>query len=265
MNKIINMYYKEFESYGVFWKLNNPILIFSIIFLVIFILAILNLFDLFNLYKKYSFLKDISPYIVLLSEVCFLIFFRALEEQRDIYLIEKYKHKYKKVLTLREIKRKWFENTINIPFSEYASLAEKLDKYYFLEEKYSKPLLTREKFMNYIFATDSKNRVLAMFMGVIALFTGLSIANGAKIEDLYIIFHSLNILKTFISIFVISLIIFLFGYMVRYILLMIINLFDFLFDTTTNMNRVSKRKKEIFIAELIKFHELPKKKHKVYF
>ena len=256
------MYYKEFESYGRFWRLKNPMLILAICSLMIFIVLVFNLFDS---HKRNYFFQDSGIFFVFIAEVCTLLFFRGLDKQRDGQITEKYEKIYNRKLKLREIKKKWLENTIDIPVHEYAILAEKIDKYYMLEEKYAKPSLSRDKFIGYIFSSDSKNRVLAMFMGLVALFMGLNVASGSNVENLYAIYESLNFLEALLWIFFISLIILLFTYMFRLSLLMIFNFLDFLFDNTASVNRISKRKKEIFISELIKFHELPKKRHKVYF
>ncbi|EKU54985.1 hypothetical protein ACINWC323_0902 [Acinetobacter sp. WC-323] len=262
MNRIINMYYKEFESYGNFWSLKNPKLFFSIASLFLFIYFVFNLFDSDK--RNYLF-QDSGLYFVLMAEVFALLLFRSLEKQRDDYIIEKYGKKYNKALGLSEIKKKWLENTIDIPVHEFATLAEKTDKYYILEEKYAKPSLNRDKFIGYIFSSESKNRILAMFMGVVALFMGLNVASGVNIDNLYMIYDSLDFWVVFFWILFISLIIFLFAYMFKMALLMLFNFLDFLFDNTANADRISKRKKEIFISALMQLHELPKKRHRVYF
>ncbi len=103
MNRIINMYYKEFESYGNFWSLKNPKLFFSIASLFLFIYFVFNLFDSDK--RNYLF-QDSGLYFVLMAEVFALLLFRSLEKQRDDYIIEKYGKKYNKALGLSEIKKK---------------------------------------------------------------------------------------------------------------------------------------------------------------
>lgn len=262
LNRVINMYYKEFESYGRYWRLNNPMLLSAMVSLVVFVVMFFNVFDP---YKRDYFFKDSGFYFVLIAEIFTLIFFRGLDKQRDSNIRGKYEKKYKKKLELHEIKKKWLENTIDVPRCEYAILAEKIDKYYILEEKYAKPSLSRDKLIGYIFSSDSKNRVLAMFMGLVALFMGLNVASGSNIEYLYAIYDTLDLSDVFFWLLFISLIIFLFAYLFRFSLALIFNFWDFLFDNTANSNRISKRKKEIFVSDLIKFHEFPKKRHKVYF
>ncbi|KGT47554.1 hypothetical protein GW12_14660 [Acinetobacter sp. HR7] len=42
---------------------------------------------------------------------------------------------------------------------------------------------------NFIFSTDSKNRVIAMFMGLVALFTALMISAGVNVDYIFEIFQ----------------------------------------------------------------------------
>lgn len=259
------MYFREFESYKGFLNFKNPIFFFFIIFLLLFFIFILNYFDVFNLNRKYLYLREFSLPIAIVFEVFLIELVKGLEKQRDAKIIEKYKLLYKKDLNINEIKYHWFKNTIDVPFSEYGDLAEKIDKYYLLEKKYSKPSLSRHNIAEFIFSADSKNRTLAMFMGLVALFTGLCIASGVNIEYVFAILSSVNYGYIFFTIFFISIVIFLFIYMLKYICIIAINIFDFIFDNYSNSNKTSKRKKEIFITELIKLYQIPKKKHKVYF
>lgn len=45
---------------------------------------------------------------------------------------------------------------------------------------------------------------------------------------------------------------------------MVVSFCDFVFDNSFNKDNVSKRKRELFIAQLLQFAELPKHKQRMY-
>ncbi|WP_347453346.1 hypothetical protein [Acinetobacter thermotolerans] len=58
-----------------------------------------------------------------------------------------------------------------------------------IQSKYKGGKVNREKIYNFIFSTDSKNRVIAMFMGLVALFTALMISAGVNVDYIFEIFQ----------------------------------------------------------------------------
>ena len=130
--------------------------------------------------------------------------------------------------------------------------------------KYSGKKFSREKFFDFIFSTDSKNRILAMFMGLVALFTAMLISTGVNIEYIFDIFDSIEILESFLVVLLVSLSLFGLFYILKYTIFMIVNFFDFIFDNSFNKEHVSRRKREIFIAQLLQLAELPKHKKRIH-
>ena len=202
---------------------------------------------------------------MLLSEVFVLYLFNTVELQRNEIVKLKFQKIYKnKNLSLFQIKKKWFRDILPLSSDEYLALVEKLEKYYVTQSKYSGKKFSREKFFDFIFSTDSKNRVLAMFMGLVALFTAMLISSGVNIEYIFGIFESIEILKSLLIILVISLSLFGFFYILKYTVFMLVSIFDFIFDNSFNKKHVSRRKREIFITQLLQLAELPKHKKKVH-
>lgn len=154
---------------------------------------------------------------MLITEVLTLYLFFTLEKQRN----ERAKIKYQKIyknenLTLLQVKKKWFSETLVIPNNEYITLIESIEKFYLIQSNYQGGSLNREKIYNFIFSTDSKNRVIAMFMGLVALFTALLISTGVNVEYIFDIFKSIYIFESLFYVGFIS--IFLFGvfYILKY-------------------------------------------------
>lgn len=236
-----------------------------------FLLLVISLFGFFSsiiiyfIYSAESKIGNIFFCIMLITEVLTLYLFFTLEKQRN----ERAKIKYQKIyknenLTLLQVKKKWFSETLVIPNNEYITLIESIEKFYLIQSNYQGGSLNREKIYNFIFSTDSKNRVIAMFMGLVALFTALLISTGVNVEYIFDIFKSIYIFESLFYVGFIS--IFLFGVfsILKYTFFMIVSSLDFIFDNFSNINNISKRKKEIFIKQLLQFAEFPKRRQRVY-
>lgn len=263
MNYLIKKYYQEFESYQEVWVLKNTLFVCLIISLGLFLLSIFLWF--YVLAVGNNKFENFSIYFMLLSEVFVLYLFNTVELQRNEIVKLKFQKIYKnKNLSLFQIKKKWFRDILPLSSDEYLALVEKLEKYYVTQSKYSGKKFSREKFFDFIFSTDSKNRVLAMFMGLVALFTAMLISSGVNIEYIFGIFESIEILKSLLIILVISLSLFGFFYILKYTVFMLVSIFDFIFDNSFNKKHVSRRKREIFITQLLQLAELPKHKKKVH-
>ncbi|WP_347455404.1 hypothetical protein [Acinetobacter thermotolerans] len=155
---------------------------------LIFFSSIIGFFYFTN--AKNKALQDILTYCMLLAEVFALYLFYAVEKQRNEIVKQKFRHLYKNdQLTLLQIKKRWFREALAIPNHEYINLIEKIEKYYLIQSKYKGGKVNREKIYNFIFSTDSKNRVIAMFMGLVALFTALMISAGVNVDYIFEIFQ----------------------------------------------------------------------------
>lgn len=256
------MYYQNFESYHSLWSFKNSLFVLLVISLIVFFLAS-AIFFLFTFSDQR--IKNFFLYVIFFSEFFFLYFSILLEKQRDQEIKKKFRPIYKNnQLNLLQIKKIWFRETLAIPTHEYISLIEKIEKYHVLHSKYQKNNVTREKIYNFIFSTDSKNRVLAMFMGLVALFTGLLISSGVNAEYIFSIFESIDILNSLLTICFISLLILGAYYIFKRSSYMFLNFLDFIFDNTFYSSNTSNRKKEIFISQLLQFCEPPKRRQKLY-
>ena len=263
MNSLITKYYQEFESYQAVWKFKNTIFLFLIISMFIFFSSSICYFYFIKSIAKET--QNIILWIMVLAEVFTFYLFHGIEKQRNKIVKEKFRKLYKNdQLSLKQIKKRWLREALAIPNHEYIYLIEKIEKYYLTQSNYKGIHLTREKIYNFIFSTDSKNRVLAMFMGLVALFTALLISTGINIENIFAIFQSIHIFKSLLFIGFISICLFGAFYIVKYTIFMTISLLEFIFDNSLNRNKISKRKKELFIAQLLQFAEFPKHRKRMY-
>lgn len=263
MNYLIKKYFQEFESYHEVWVLKNSLFVWLIISLSLFLLGIILWLFVLNVENKEF--EKLYMSLILLLEVLVLYLFYAIERQRNEIVKLKFQKIYKnKNLSLFQIKKRWFCDFLAVPREEYLALVEKLEKYYITHSKYSGKKFSREKFFDFIFSTDSKNRILAMFMGLVALFTAMLISTGVNIEYIFDIFDSIEILESFLVVLLVSLSLFGLFYILKYTIFMIVNFFDFIFDNSFNKEHVSRRKREIFIAQLLQLAELPKHKKRIH-
>lgn len=262
MYKIINLYYRTFESYDSLWKLKNTLFVMLVISSIMFFLT---LSILFFIKIKDETIKDCLTGMMIFFEALSIYLSIAIEKQRNERIKKKFRLLFKnKELTLFQIKRIWFRQALDLKPYEYINLIEKIEKYSSIQSRYEGKYINREKIYNFIFSSDSKNRVLAMFMGLVALFTGLLISTGINAEIIFELFKSIDVFKSILAIGFISLIIFGAFYIFKYSMYMILNFIEFISDNTVNKLKFSKRKKEMFIAQLLQLSELPKHRKKVY-
>ncbi|MCW8038360.1 hypothetical protein [Acinetobacter entericus] len=263
MNSLITKYYQEFESYHAVWKFKNKIFLFLIISMLIFFSNSVGYFYFIKSTTKET--QNIILWIMGLAEVFTFYLFHCIEKQRNEIVKAKFRKLYKNdQLSLQQIKKRWFHEILAIPNNEYINLIEKIEKYYFIQSKYEGRGISREKIYNFIFSIDSKNRVLAMFMGLVALFTAMMISAGINVDYIFAIFQLIHIVESLVIIFIISLFLFGLFYITKYTFFMAISFFDFIFDNSFNKGNVSNRKKDLFINQLLQFAEFPKHKKRVY-
>lgn len=263
MNKLIKTYYDNFESYKSIWTIKNKAFIFFIIFLAMFFLSVISFFYQKKLLSNFD--QDYLMFFMLFNEGCTLLLLEVLKKQRNKKVKSKFMALYNNNnLSLHQIKKKWFSDALAIPNYEYLNLIEKIEKYDSMKSKYSTVNISRDKVYDFIFSSDSKNRVLAMFMGSVALFTALLISNGVNVEYLFSLFQSISVIKSLVAIFFISLFIFGIVYILKYMNYMLMSCIDFILDNISSSQRVSKRKQEILILQLLDLAELPKQKKKMY-
>lgn len=263
MENLISYYYEEFESYKNIWKLKNAYFVSFIISLVAYFLILY--FFISNLKSVPQSLELVFVGFMMVFQIITVMLAYKLQEQRNEKVLNKYRKIFKNEnLTLIQIKKRWFKEVLVVPNTEYIDLIEKVQKYYSLKSQFRGMNLTRDKFYNFIFSTDSKNRVIGMFMGLVALFSALLISNGVDIDYIFSLFEWVSFpLVTFI-ILAICFLIFGMFYMLKYVFLITLNYIDLIFDNSVNNRKITKRKKDVFIDQLLILSEFQKHRKRMY-
>lgn len=264
--KIINAYYDLFESYRSVIYLRNSRIWILIVLSIIFIYT-------FKWYAKtastpYVLLGQDSKLVICIAlELTILCVWFSLMKQRDLLIVEKVQ-KYLGVneRNLNKLKRIWLTKSLGIEPVGYLEIAEKIDKYLTLKVKHQSIFtIDLKQILGFIFQPESKNRILAMFMGICAAFIGLSISAGANITYLFD-FYDNNSIKNFILLDLTFSILILLGIIiVKYLCLLIFEAIGFLFDKIGKNRSVNQRRSKLFINELLRFYDLPKGKIQVKF
>lgn len=262
--RTINRYYQEFESYRGIATLKSPW-----VWLSLFSLAALG-------WSFYWYINvDAWPHLDIPQDyrVTVGLFFEAvalgcwfrLQVLRDRVIIERCQKQFKtKSKKMPELKALWLEHTLATSKTEYLDLAEKIDKMVSLRFRHKPSLeLTKKQFWELIFSSESKGRILAMFMGACAGLVGLSIAGGATIEDVFVAFRGATFWGVTVQVAVISVFLFLVLGAFRYVALMALLVVEIASDKIDGMNSTSSRRASIFINQLVALHEIEKGRIKV--
>lgn len=257
--RTINRYHQQFESYKGVISLKSWIFWLSILAIFCFIYSFLWYINPeYWPTSKLNYQKRIIP--VMLFECVALLCWFKLQKDRAKKIIEDAKRSLNtKEENLTKLKRLWLEKTLGIPSTQFLELAIDIDKIINLKQKYKSPFsLTSEQLLNLIFSVESKNRVLAMFMGICAALIGLSISAGASINDLFYFYikestSSLLTLNFLISLFLIL------SYMIaRYIFLVITTIFSAAINNLEGLKCINNNRAKEFVNDLVILHELPK-------
>lgn len=263
--KTINIYYDLFESYRIVIYLKNFMMWTLLLSIIIFIYSFywcINI-DAFPYFPAMKGDSRVIPCIALEAIILFSGF--ALTKQRDSLVIDKLQ---KTLATneknLNKLKKIWLNKTLGIESTEYLEIAEKIDKYINLRQKHQSISKFNFNYVSsFIFQPESKNRLLAMFMGLCAAAIGLSIAGGANINNIFEFYDAINI-KTIILIDIAISSFLLLGILIfRHLFLFIFEMIGVFFDKVGKNKEVSKRRLRLFINELLKFYDLPKGRVKV--
>ena len=183
--KFINDYYDLFESNKSILKLNNRTLWLLIFLFILFVIS----FYWAVAPSSISWLPKYSQIYKLIITICFeiivLTFWFFIQKQRDNFIISNAQRQLQSTETnILTLKKLWFSTMITVSPTQYLELAEKIEKII----KIRKVNQSNFKFDlldlgNLIFQPESKNRILAMFMGCFAAIVALSIKDGANIES----------------------------------------------------------------------------------
>lgn len=257
--KTINEYHQSFESYKDVITLKSPWVWLSVLALILFGYS-------FFWYIDNTFLPLVSLpsekriFIVIFFEIITLICWVKLQIIRDRVVINRIQRLLKtEVNDMVELKSMWFEATLGQSKTSYLKLAEDIDKLVSLREKHKSNLsINKKQIAELLFSSESKNRVLGMFMGICASIVGLSIAGGATINNVFEFYEKESLYNLFGLVAKFSISVMLSFLVFRYILLVFLLMVELIFDKADGMNSTSSRRASIFINQLIALHQLEK-------
>ncbi|MDW3710614.1 hypothetical protein R9X34_01415 [Pseudomonas sp. 2023EL-01195] len=195
--------------------------------------------------------------VSIIFEVAAIICWLRLQTLRDRAVIKRCQKAFRtKENDIDKLKEMWLGYTFNAPRTAYLKIAEEIDKIITLQEKYRPSLdINKKNLAELIFSSDSKNRTLAMLIALCAGTIALSIAGGARIDDIFIFFEGKDFLELLLTTITISaFIIFLFA-ILRYLLLVLLLPLEAFFYSPKNTN---PKRAGILIKQLIKSHQFQK-------
>lgn len=257
--RTINRYHEQFESYKGVITPKSFVFWLSIISIVLFVYSFFWYMDT-NLLPISSLEKNYRIFVVMLFEVISLICWFKLQRMRNILVIQSTNNLLKTSETdVINLKKIWIEKTLGVPRSKFIDLAADIDRLLDLRDRNKSPLSFDGKtLLSFIFTIESKNRVLAMFMGGCAAIMGLSISGGASVDDMFYFFEGATMYSILLVLIITSIFLMLTFLVIWYLLLVSATLLGSVFDRLDGLNSSSNRRARIFIGQLIVLHELPK-------
>lgn len=262
--RTINRYYEEFESYRGVATLKSPWVWISLLSLVALGWSFYWYINV-DAWPYWDIARGSRLPVALLFEAVAVSCWFRLQVLRDREIIERCQNRFEsKSTTILELKALWLKHTLAATRTEYLELAERIDKMVSLRSRHKPSFeLTKKQFWELIFSSESKGRILAMFMGACAGLVGLSIAGGATIDDVFDAFRGATFWGVTGQIAVISVFLFLILGAFRYVALMALLVVEIASDKSGGMNSTSSRRVSIFINQLIALHEIEKGRVKV--
>lgn len=263
--KIINIYYELFESYKPMFSIKNKYIWFLFISFSIFVCSF---FWYINI-NVFNFLPEIHRLyrliICIVMEIIVLICWFKLEKQREKKIIARLQILFATdENNFYELKKLWFKKCVNSNLNTYLEIAEKIDKVFVLKEKYKSVFsFDTYSFGRLIFTSDSKNRLLAMFMGGVAALIALTISTGVNIYNIFEFFHNYSLTKFTANVFVFSVFLMFLMLIIKGVILISVELLSSFGDQLDKDRATSKRRSRIFINQLLYFYDLPKPKIRV--
>ncbi len=260
-----NIYYELFESYKPIFFIKNKYIWFLFVSFSIFICSF---FWYINI-NVFNFMPEIHRFyrliICIVMEIIVLISWFKLEKQREKKIISRLQILFiTDENNFYELKKLWFKNCVNSNQNTYLEIAEKIDKVFVLKEKYKSVFsFDTYSFGRLIFTSDSKNRLLAMFMGGVAALIALTISTGVNINNVFEFFYNYSLTKFIANVFVFSVFLMFLMLIIKVAILISVELLSSFGDQLDKDRATSKRRSRIFINQLLYFYDLPKPKIRI--
>jgi len=264
IHKTANRYYMEFESYEGVIHLKSPwiylflVSVCGMVFCMLGFTALLP--DDWQILCKDNFI--LSTFVF---EVIALATWTVIQTKKENRAIARAQRQLRSSSdSLKELKSEWFQQTLDINNTEYLSLASDLDKYLELKERHRPILnLTSKQIFDLLISADSKNRILAIFMGLCAATIALCIAAETNIYTIFEILESENLYFFFFMVFLVSVLLLGFYLVLRYTTLLAYIFFENATGKIDGLNNTSKRRVQILINQLLQLHVIKRGKVKV--
>lgn len=264
INNTINRFHYRFYSYKdiiSFWSLWTWIMISSFLGAAVCFIWFMNFisFDFIVVFKGY---KLILSMCLIFIGVLSVIRFHCLRDDAAIRLCQE--EFDVDIKSYAQLKIMWFKKHLPYKRSEYIALAENIDSALTLKTKYKSPIdYSKKDILDHILSNDSKNRMLAMFMGVSTFVVALSIAYGSSIETVFEFYKSATEQQLF-GFFIVFPIIFFIGIVeLKIITVFIVRLAELFLDNFNGINGFSHLRTETFINQLIRHYSFEKPRMKV--
>lgn len=257
--RTINRYHDQFESYRKVITPKSLVLWISIFSVASFIYSFFWYLNK-DLWPASTLEKNHRLFVVMAFEVLALACWFKLQVMRDKLVTQSAKALLKTDETnILKLKKMWLEKTLGTPSSKFLDIARDIDSLLDLRERNKSPLsLDSQRFLSLIFTIESKNRILAMFMGVCAAIIGLSISAGASVENIFSFFEGESIRSLLLLAFIFSIFLMLTYLVFWYFLLVLSTVIGSFLDRLDGLNSTSNRRARIFINQLVVLHDLPK-------
>lgn len=257
--RTINRYHEQFESYKKVITPRSFVFWVSIFAVISFIYSFFWYMDK-DLLPISSMQQNHRLFVVMAFEVLALACWLKLQSMRDKLVVESAQMLLKtEDANVSKLKKMWLEKTLGITSSKFLELAIEIDSLLDLKDRNKSPLsLDTKKILSLIFTVESKNRVLAMFMGICAAIIGLSISAGATVENIFSFVEGETINSILLAIIIFSAFLMLTYLVSWYLLLVLVTFFGSIFDSLDGLNSSSNRRARTFINQLVILHELPK-------
>ncbi|MEZ9142810.1 MULTISPECIES: hypothetical protein [unclassified Shewanella] len=261
--KTANRYYQDFESY-------EGVITFKSIWVLLSLLAFIcmgySFFWYMNLvnWPESNFSQLQKLFFALGFEATAILCSFRLQSLKTKRVISKMQQKLDvETDVLIELKSIWFKKTIGVKNTEYIELAEKLDTFLTLKTRHKSSLaLTGRQFGDLFFSNESKNRILAMFMGLTALSIALCIAGGVNINTIFSLYENTDIAVYVFYICFFSILILGLYLVFRFVFVLAYEIMETLLGRLDGLKSTSDRRIRIFINQLLSLHVIEKAKVK---